>query len=81
MKKNKKHVVYLGWDGAYVMSRLPLVVKHDKHNDLPYLAHKGRRKYQTFDMGREGQIVFGHLKLKMFEVVKIEFATAKVVRP
>ncbi len=71
----KKRTIYLGFDGAYVLSLLPIVKKYD--GKQPYLAHKGRKRYQTLDVGVEGHVVFGDLGLEPFEVVKLEVSVGK----
>lgn len=76
----KKHTIYVGFDGAYVMSRLPIVKKRSDAG--PYLAHEGRKKYQTVDLADSARVLFGHLKLRMFEVVKMEMTvSSRKVQP
>jgi hypothetical protein len=66
-----KHI-YLGFDGAYVLSTRPLKVFDDGSG--PFLATG--HKLSCVDIQRtDGRAAFGHLRLKKFQVVKL-----KVVR-
>ncbi len=68
--------VYLGWDGSYVMSFLPLVAK-PLGSGGHYLSYNSKKRYQAFDCD-ELEPVFKRLKLKMLEVVQLDI---RVHRP
>ena len=57
--------IYLGWDGSYVLSMHPLEVCMD--GEFPFLSPV---KGHCIDVS-DGELVFGHLKLKKFRVVQI----------
>ncbi len=69
MKKTRKITVYLGWDGAYVMSRKRLYKLRD--GSCYFLGTKCKARYQCVDMGTDGGVLFGALGLKKYEVVKL----------
>lgn len=74
----KKFELYLGWDGAYVLSKHPLTVHIDNHDGdrLRYLSTGVM--HSIADLGPEGRVVFGDLKLKKWEVVKLDIAIKPV---
>lgn len=59
--------LYLGYDGAYVLSRYKLTVHNDGECDFLSTA----KTNSIVDVGCSG-ILFGKLKLKMYEVVKLD---------
>lgn len=70
--RSKPRTLYLGFDGAYVLSRLPLKKFKDPNGSCEFLATG--RKFSCFDVQPdEGKIAFGHLRLKEFQVVKLTF--------
>lgn len=73
----KKLTLYLGWDGAYVLSKHPLSVHIDNSEGtgLKYLSTGVM--HSIADLGAEGRVVFGDLKLKQYEVVKVELTIRK----
>lgn len=70
-----KRVLYLGWDGSYVLSRNRLYRR--RSGDREYLIPD--RLAGLLDLGgigvAAGCSLFGGLKLKMFEVVRMEITT------
>lgn len=73
----KSMTLYLGYDGAYVFSRKPLF-KKDADKEYPYLAPRTGR---CFDIQpHDADHVFGHLKMKKFEVVRLEVRVPKRAR-
>ncbi len=67
--------LYLGFDGAYVLSRYPLKLFLD--GEFPYLA-TGRR-FSCFNVEeREARVIIGRRKpLKMHEVVVLTVKASK----
>ena len=72
-----KRILYLGWDGSYVLSRHRLHKLWDASGQNHYLAPiaKGAK---CIDIGDDGAIAFGNLKLKKFEVVRLEITARRV---
>ncbi len=70
--------LYLGYDGAYVLSKMPLV-KETNDEGQEFLTYVGRKKFQMVDLDRDGRMLFGHLKLKKFEVVQLSVKTKRKI--
>lgn len=70
-KKAKRKVrFYLGWDGSYVLSKFPLTVHVDKSADNTKYLSTGEM-FSIDDIGPDS-LVFRDLKLKKFEVIRVE---------
>lgn len=75
--KEQPMKLYLGFDGAYVLSRCPLKVID---GDPPFLSSD--KTAGCIDIQpREARGVLGHLKLKPFEVVEIAVGKKRKVTP
>lgn len=74
-RRPKKLTLYLGWDGSYVLSKYPFHVADD--GEGPFLSTN--RKHSILDVSdTEARCVFGTLRLKKFEVVKIELTVREL---
>lgn len=66
--------LYLGFDGAYVLSRYPLHISNA--GEVPFLV--ASRKLSCVDIQpSEARAVLGKLKLKKFEVVELRVSARR----
>lgn len=69
--------LWVGWDGSWVVARTKLVAQWD--GETKYLAP---RRGQCLDLGYSGDMgmLFGRLRLKMYEVVRVDVTIRKAKR-